>query len=491
MNGHTRRASRCFALSWLAWSASVLALVMPLATGFAAPEAQQAETTEAKLSRANSFLGSQQEYPEAVRLYREILAVAPGHREARLRLAQVLSWSGELEASLREYAELRRRFPGDAEIRINQAEVLSWSGQTKSALEAFERILEQEPGNARAARGVARVLSWSGRKPQAERAYQRALALEEDKEARSEWIELRKTLRPSLELEANSFSDSSDFDRRDAWAEYSGFQDMATRVGIRMGWIQVSHPQDQVALAVRSPFDDDSGMDLGFVFDRSFDSGPKLTAEIGGRRWEEAGTSPYARFHLVHTFEKLGSVGAHLVHEEYGDVSNSFEAIQEQIRQTALAATLYRRLGAKLGAFGRLEVASLDDGNSRQSFYGALTFYPFSKLDADLSLGTNFMSFSDDSDSYYAPESDFGLDLLWQHRMPMSPALEFRYKAALGLQSTKVRSASESGTLWNAEAQIKWERDPWTARLRFGVSYSQRSSRYSTRRGLFELIREF
>jgi len=463
----------------------------PAPESVVAPGDSGEDSLDVKLERANQFLATPEQYPDAIRGYREILAIEPRHREARLRLAQVLSWSGELSGSIEEYDRLLELYPDDLELELNRAEVLSWSGATESSLESFEKILERDRGNARAARGVARSLLWSGKQPAAYRAYERALELEDDPEARKEWDELRKTLRPRLEVETNTFSDSADFDRRDVFVEYSGFQDMSTRIGVRLGWVQISHPQDDVALAVRSPFDDDSGLDLGLVLNHTLDSGPKLTLEVGGRKWTEAGLAPYLRAHWQHTFESVGSVSLQLVHEGYGDISNSFEAVQEDIQHTALAASLYRQISAKLGAFGRLDIGSLSDGNSRQSLYAALSYHPWVTTDADISVGTNMQRFANDSPSYYAPEQDLGLELLWQHRIPLTKELQFRYQGALGFQSTKEASASESGTLWSAESELRWERDPWTARLRFGVSYSQRSARYNTRRGLLEVIREF
>ena len=475
-------------------SALAQALLVVLLVGPAARAAEvepvSAELGEA-LVRANESLASPERYPEAIRLYREILAADPGHREARLWLALVLAWKGDLPESLSELAVLRERHPDDLEILVNQGEVLSWSGAYAESLSAFEAVLRERPDDARALRGIARVHRWSGNDWDAIQAYQRALALEDDAEARAEWEELRQPYRPRVEVETRTFSDSSDVDRRDVWMTYSGFQSRDTRLAARLGWIDLSHPQDDVPLTVRSAHDDDRALDLGVRMDHTLDAGPRVTLEAGGRRWASAPDSVYVRGHLEHTLDWLGSLGAHLVHEDFTDASSSFEAAQEGIRHTTLAGSLYRQLGPRIGTFWRIDLGTISDSNSRQSIYGSVGYRPFPVEDLEVTGGLRLARFSDDSDAYYSPEQDLGFELVVDHRIPITPALRAEYTAGLGFASTKELGASESGTLWRAEGRVFWERDRWSVGLRFGVSYSQRSSRYKTKRGALQVERRF
>ena len=463
-----------------------LALWVCAAPAFAVPE-----STDPRMDEAGALLGAPERYPEAIALYRAVLADAPQDRSARRQLARVLAWSQSYDASLAEYAALLGESPQDLELVLERAEVLSWSGQLEPAREAFAAVLSADPGNARAARGIARCYAWAGKRGSADRAYQRALALEDDREARAEWELLRQPLRPHMELQVRSFTDSGDVDRNEVGLEYSGFQSVETRLSARLASIRVSHSQEDVVPAARSRHSRDRAYELGFGLDRGLDSGTRLSAEAGARDWTFAGDSLFARGHLEHTFEGIGSLGLHLVHEDFGDVSNSYEAVSNDVRHTAAAASFYRQLTPRVGAFARADLGRVSDSNTRQAAHASLSYLPWSGTDLNVSLGGSYLAYGSASDFYYDPERDLGVELLLEHKLPLGSALRLEYLAALGFQSTREREASESGTLWAAQVRLRYERGPWTAFLAFGTSYSQRSSRYHYTTGELRIERKF
>ena len=120
-----------------------------------------------------------------------------------------------------------------------------------------------------------------------------------------------------------------------------------------------------------------------------------------------------------------------------------------------------------------------------------MSYVPWRGTDLDLALGASYLSYSSRSDFYYDPESDVGIEALVEHRVPLTPALRFEYLAALGFQSTKEDVASESGTLWAARAGLRYEQGPWIAFVRYGTSYSQRSSRYHYQTAELRIERKF
>jgi tetratricopeptide (TPR) repeat protein len=449
------------------------------------------EPLDPRMDAAGALLGTPDRYPEAIDLYRAVLVDEPEHRAARLQLARVLAWSRRYEESLTEFAQLLRAHPDDLGVAVERAEVLSWSGALAPAREAFEAVLAVDPGNARAARGIARCHAWGGKKGAADRAYARALALENDGEARAEWERLRLPLRPRLEAEGEYFVDSGDVMRREMGLVYSGFQSVETRLRVRLGSIRVAHPQENVTLAARSRHASDHALDLGFGVDRELDSGTRLSAEAGARDWGFAGDSLYARGHLEHTFEGVGSLGLHFVREDFGDISNSYEAVSNDIRHTALAASFYRQVTPRVGAFARVDVGRISDSNTRQSAHASVSYVPWAGTDLDLALGASLLRYSNASDFYYDPESDVGTELVLEHKIPVTSALRFEYLAALGFQSTREREASESGTLWAAQVRLRYERGPWRAFVRYGTSYSQRSSRYHYQTSELRIERKF
>jgi hypothetical protein len=261
----------------------------------------------------------------------------------------------------------------------------------------------------------------------------------------------------------------------------------ASRRGSARGWRRSAWPIPRRTCS----HDEDRAYELGFGFDRGLDGGTRLSAEAGARDWTFAGDSLFARGHLEHTFEGAGTLGLHLVHEDYTDVSNSYEAVSNEIHHTAAAASFYRQLTSRVGAFARVDLGRISDSNTRQSAHASLSYVPWSGADLDLSLAASYLSYGSRSDFYYDPESDVGLEAAVEHKVPLTPALRFEYLAALGFQSTKEDGASESGTLWAARAGLRYEKGPWIAFLRYGTSYSQRSSRYHYQTGELRIERKF
>jgi tetratricopeptide (TPR) repeat protein len=473
-------------------AAGSLALIALLALGICASSVRaEPEGSDARLDQAAALLGSPERYPDAVELYRAVLADHPEQRAARLQLARVLAWSQRYDESLSEFAELIRAYPEDPSLVVERSEVLSWSGQLDAARAGFEAVLAADPHNARAARGLARCYSWGGKRGRADRAYARALELEDDREARAEWEQLRAPLRPRTELQASYFTDSADVDREELGLEYSGFQSVETRISARLATIRVGHSQKNVTPRARSRHDRDRAYELGFGIDRGLDNGTRVSAEAGGRDWTYAGDSLFARGHLEHSFEGIGSLGLHLVHEDFADASNSYEAVSNDVHHTAVAASFYRQLSARAGAFARADLGRISDSNTRRSAYASVSYLPTGVADLDLSLGASYVSYSDRSDFYYDPKRDVGLEASLEHRVPLTPALRFEYQAALGFQSTKEDGSSESGTLWAARAGLRYEQGPWGAFARYGTSYSQRSSRYHYQTAELRIERKF
>ena len=294
-----------------------------------------------------------------------------------------------------------------------------------------------------------------------------------------------------MELEGKYFSDSGDVDRDELGLVYSGFQSIDTRLRARLATIRVGHPQKNVVQRARSRHDEDRAYELGFGMDHGLDGGTQLSAEVGARDWTYAGDSLFARGHLEHTFEGIGSLGLHLVHEDFGDASNSYEAVSNDIRHTALAASFYRQVTARVGAFTRVDVGRISDSNTRESAQASLSYVPLAGTDLDLAVGVSWLRYASRSIYYYDPESDVGIEALLEHRVPLNGTLRFEYLAALGFQSTKEDGQSESGTLWAAKAGLRYERGPWTAFVRYGTSYSQRSSRYHYQTGELRIERKF
>ena len=85
---------------------------------------------------------AREDFPLAEELIREYLSANPGDHRARLKLAQVLSWTKRYEESLAEYETILKALPDDKQIARNYAQVLSWAGRTDEAIEMLQKTLD-------------------------------------------------------------------------------------------------------------------------------------------------------------------------------------------------------------------------------------------------------------------------------------------------------------------------------------------------------------
>lgn len=134
-------------------------------------------------------------YDEAVVEYRKLLAAKPDLLEARIEMANVLAWKGDLDAMERllegiphqkldpdsklllaeawvakkEYQRaeslfrdyLRQR-PENQRARLKLAEMLSWQKKYDAALKEYRTILKAHPEDLQVRRKYAFVLIWRG-----------------------------------------------------------------------------------------------------------------------------------------------------------------------------------------------------------------------------------------------------------------------------------------------------------------------------------------
>jgi thioredoxin-like negative regulator of GroEL len=120
-------------------------------------------------------------YTSAIHYYHQVLQHEPGHKEARLQIARVLSWSRDYEAAAEEYGSLLQMAPAHHQARQERARVLSWAQQFDESLAEYARLVaalkagagEDAPNLREVLLEQARVLSWA-------RRYEESLAVLED-----------------------------------------------------------------------------------------------------------------------------------------------------------------------------------------------------------------------------------------------------------------------------------------------------------------------
>lgn len=148
---------------------------------------------QARLELAR-LLSYTERYEDSAAQYKKLLEQKPGLVEARLELARVLYWKGDMDEAERIFSSVpedelsaesrlemadiyvaRKEYepaveiynrhlenhPGDHKIRLKLAQVLSWKEDYEASAEAFRTILEKRPGDIQVRRKYAQVLIWS------------------------------------------------------------------------------------------------------------------------------------------------------------------------------------------------------------------------------------------------------------------------------------------------------------------------------------------
>jgi FkbM family methyltransferase len=125
---------------------------------------------------AGDRLRDQGQTDEAIQVYREVIASAPGLAEAHYKLGTALMRQDRLdeaEAALHSALELR---PDYAEANNNLGLLLDRRGETAEAEACFRRILAARRGHPEASNNLGRILTRRGAYADAEAVYRQALA---------------------------------------------------------------------------------------------------------------------------------------------------------------------------------------------------------------------------------------------------------------------------------------------------------------------------
>ena len=163
---------------------------------------------QARLELAR-LLSYTKRYQESVLQYKKILNEKPGLAEARLELARVLYWKGDLdeaeqmfssvpesqlsgeaklemadiyvarkkyEPAVKIYADHLSSKPSDHAVRLKLAQVLSWTGDYEASAKEFRIILKKRPDDIQVRRKYAQVLIWSEEFDQAITELEKTLA---------------------------------------------------------------------------------------------------------------------------------------------------------------------------------------------------------------------------------------------------------------------------------------------------------------------------
>ena len=95
---------------------------------------------EGRLLLADAYMAIKN-FDAAEKECRAVLETEPANKDARVKLANVLSWKGDYPQSRKLFEELIREFPADPELPVRVAQVALWSGDYSTAADRFRVLL--------------------------------------------------------------------------------------------------------------------------------------------------------------------------------------------------------------------------------------------------------------------------------------------------------------------------------------------------------------
>ncbi len=229
---------------------AVLAGVLVLATGFAAPAADfETLMREADVAREAG------DFPAAEDRLRQALEMQPGDPAVYLRLGLVRGYQGRHDAALATLHEGLSRAPEDFDLRLAAARVKGWMNRTDEALAEVTALARDFPDNPAVLALKGRLQLYAGDPAAAEAAFTQALRIDPGNaeaeaglaDARRARAQIRRGL-VAFGASHSSFSRRDQKDWNEAEADVAYDLDDATRL---LGHARVSHRYGQTDTYLR------------------------------------------------------------------------------------------------------------------------------------------------------------------------------------------------------------------------------------------------
>jgi tetratricopeptide (TPR) repeat protein len=126
-------------------------------------------------------LGWVNEYDAAIREFDKVLSEDRSRVDARMGLAEVLTWNKDFDRAIQEYSRVAK----DADRRGlraralgSRAEILGWQGEYDKAITSYRESIELDSSSVETLMGLGQILEWTEKYPEAKRVYARVLGLD-------------------------------------------------------------------------------------------------------------------------------------------------------------------------------------------------------------------------------------------------------------------------------------------------------------------------
>ncbi len=118
------------------------------------PPSASARAALADVILTRADMAGDRQAADAERLYREVIALAPGHARAHNNLGVLLQGQGKLAAAESAYREAIRLEPGQDQAYRNLAVVLEQQGRRQEAVDVYQALARAKPGDAAVQRAI-------------------------------------------------------------------------------------------------------------------------------------------------------------------------------------------------------------------------------------------------------------------------------------------------------------------------------------------------
>ncbi len=126
-------------------------------------------------------------YDEAMKLYNEVVDSRKHGVQAKVRKAQLLSWTNKLKESIALYDELlsEKKLPNDLRYTLwrRRAEVKAWTKDFETAHTELDSLVNMDPENTEALLLKGEIYEWEGEFPLAKKIYGAILEIDENNNA--------------------------------------------------------------------------------------------------------------------------------------------------------------------------------------------------------------------------------------------------------------------------------------------------------------------
>lgn len=118
------------------------------------------------------------DFKKEIKQYREALKENPKNLELLFKLAQLLSWDGELDEAIKLYEKLIDDNPEHTDALLGLANVYSWKKDFEKSIQTYQKVIQVEPRYVDAYLGLVRVYFLQGDLENAKKYNEKALEID-------------------------------------------------------------------------------------------------------------------------------------------------------------------------------------------------------------------------------------------------------------------------------------------------------------------------